>query len=126
MKNIVNMIIVLIIGVIFIASMMTIAGRSNREEELAEQLPSCVEETLNTLLVEKQYDINSRNEFLADLVENLSVLSDSNNDITVEVENVDAQKGILAVRVTAEYVHPNGKPGKVSTERMVVFDKRQE
>lgn len=126
MKNIVTIIIVIMLGCVFLVSMMTIEGRSNREQELAENLPLCVEESVNTLLAEKQYDINNRNEFLADLIGNLSVLLDSKNDITVEVEDVDTSKGILAIRVTAEYTHPNGKLGKVSTERTVVFDKALE
>lgn len=125
MKNIVTIVIVIMLGVIFFVSGLTIDGRSNREQELAENLPSCVEESVNTLLAEKQYDINNRNEFLADLIGNLYVLLDSENDITVEVEDADVEKGILAIRVTAEYTHPNGKVGKVSTERTVVFDKRQ-
>jgi len=116
----------MLLGVIFIASMMTIAGRSNREMELADNLSSCVEETINTLLLEKQYQITDQEEFIADFREGLAETIDNNCNLTVDVAEIDMEKGILSVLVTAGYVHPNGNPGSVSCGRTVVFERMQE
>lgn len=123
MKNVAVIIVTILLGAVFLVSVMAVDGRSNREEELAAELPSCVEESVNTLLAARQYDINNRNEFVADLAENLSVLLDSDGDITVEVEQADEARGALSVRVTAGYTHPNGKRGQVSTQRTVLLNK---
>lgn len=123
MKNIVNMLIVLVLGVIAIASMMTVAGRSNREMELTNNLPSIAEETVNILFADKKYDINNRDQFISDFAEYLTVVFDNDCDIVVNVMKADLEKGVLSVRIVAEYEHPNGEPGKVSCDRTVIFDK---
>lgn len=126
MKNIVNMLVVLVLGVIAIASMMTVAGRSNREMELADNLSSAVEESVNALVADKKYDINNSKEFIADFIEQLTIVIDNDCDIVVNVMKADLEKGILSVRIVAEYEHPNGEPGKVSCDRTVIFDKVSE
>lgn len=122
MKNAAIMIVSVILGVIALASVMTITGRTDRQTELSANLPSAVEETVNTLLVKKQYQLADREEFIADFRENLAKVIDSDCDITVNVAGMDLQKGLLSVRVTAEYEHPNGEPGSVTCERTVIFD----
>lgn len=122
MKNAAIMIASVILGVIALASVMTITGRTDRQTELSANLPSAVEETVNTLLVKKQYQLADREEFIADFRENLAKVIDSDCDITVNVAGMDLQKGLLSVRVTAEYEHPNGEPGSVTCERTVIFD----
>lgn len=122
MKNAAIMIVSVILGVIALASVMTITGRTDRQTELSANLPSAVEETENTLLVKKQYQLADREEFIADFRENLAKVIDSDCDITVNVAGMDLQKGLLSVRVTAEYEHPNGEPGSVTCERTVIFD----
>ncbi len=122
MKNVVSMIIAALLGIIFTASMMTIAGRSNREQELIANLSSCVEETINTLLLEKQYEIADVQEFTSDFKEALAGTLDSDSDISVDIAALDTGKGLASVRVTEEYLHPNGKPGSVSCTRTVIFE----
>ena len=105
---------------------MTSSGRSNREMELADNLPAAVEETVSELMEKKNYDITSENEMIADMVEDLSRKLDSNSDITVNIENIDEAKGLMSIKVVASYQHPNGKEGSVSCERTVVFNKLQD
>jgi len=94
--------------------------------ELADNLPAAVEETVSELMEEKNYDITSENEMIADMVEDLSRKLDSNSDITVNIENIDEAKGLMSIKVVASYQHPNGKEGSVSCERTVVFNKLQD
>ena len=121
MKQIAVLFSVFFLGVITIVSV-----RSNREMELADNLPAAVEETVSELMEEKNYDITSENEMIADMVEDLSGKLDSNSDITVNIENIDVAKGLMSIKVVASYQHPNGKEGSVSCERTVVFNKLQD
>lgn len=125
MKQIAVLFSVFFLGVITIVSVMASGGRSNREMELADNLPAAVEETVSELMEEKNYDITSENEMIADMVEDLSRKLDSNSDITVNIENIDEAKGLMSIKVVASYQHPNGKEGSVSCERTVVFNKLQ-
>lgn len=126
MKNIAAMFGVFFFGILVVACVMTSGGRSNREMELADNLPAAVEETVSELMEEKNYDITSENEMIADMVEDLSRKLDSNSDITVNIENIDVAKGLMSIKVVASYQHPNGKEGSVSCERTVVFNKLQD
>ena len=126
MKQIAVLFSVFFLGVITIVSVMASGGRSNREMELADNLPAAVEETVSELMEEKNYDITSENEMIADMVEDLSRKLDSNSDITVNIENIDVAKGLMSIKVVASYQHPNGKEGSVSCERTVVFNKLQD
>ena len=126
MKQIAVLFPVFFLGVITIVSVMASGGRSNREMELADNLPAAVEETVSELMEEKNYDITSENEMIADMVEDLSRKLDSNSDITVNIENIDVTKGLMSIKVVASYQHPNGKEGSVSCERTVVFNKLQD
>ena len=126
MKQIAVLFSVFFLGVITIVSVMASGGRSNREMELADNLPAAVEETVSDLMEEKNYDITSENEMIADMVEDLSRKLDSNSDITVNIENIDVATGLMSIKVVASYQHPNGKEGSVSCERTVVFNKLQD
>ena len=126
MKQIAVLFSVFFLGVITIVSVMASGGRSNREMELADNLPAAVEETVSELMEEKNYDITSENEMIADMVEDLSGKLDSNSDITVNIENIDVAKGLMSIKVVASYQHPNGKEGSVSCGRTVVFNKLQD
>ena len=126
MKQIAVLFSVFFLGVITIVSVMASGGRSNREMELADNLPAAVEETVSDLMEEKNYDITSENEMIADMVEDLSRKLDSNSDITVNIENIDVAKGLMSIKVVASYQHPNGREGSVSCERTVVFNKLQD
>ena len=126
MKQIAVLFSVFFLGVITIVSVMASGGRSNREMELADNPPAAVEETVSDLMEEKNYDITSENEMIADMVEDLSRKLDSNSDITVNIENIDDAKGLMSIKVVASYQHPNGKEGSVSCERTVVFNKLQD
>ena len=65
----------------------------------------------------------TRTSFLADLVSSLSVRLDSNSGIAVNILKCDKDSGILSVRVTESFTHPNGKPGTVTCDRNVVLNK---
>lgn len=126
MKNVIVMMVSAILGVLTLMVVMTVNGRTNRSMELESSLPSAVESTLENMAVSKKYSINDRNEFLADMVEALTVSLDAASDIKIDVLGCDMEKGLLSVKVTAEYLHPNGKTGSVTCERSAILEKISE
>lgn len=118
----------LIIGIVLtmgltLVIVVTMAGRRGRQVEIDSNLPSAVEETVENMMLDKKYTINNYNEFIADLVSNLSINMDTNSDITIEVLNADKEKGLLSIKIIEEYTHPNGNRGKVECERTVILNK---
>lgn len=117
------MIVVLVLGIFMICSVMTSAGRSNREMELAESLPSAVEEAVIKLTERHSYPIASEKELIADMIETLCQTLDNDCDLIVDIANADLEKGLLGVKATAVYQHPNGKKAQTTCERVVVAEK---
>lgn len=123
MRNTVSIITAVLIGALALLGVMVIAGRNGRNTELSAMLPSAVEEAVDTALVEKQYGIADEAELAADVSESVAQAVDSDGDITVEVIGSDLKKGVLSVRVMADFKHPDGKDGSVSHERTVVLER---
>jgi len=126
MKNIVLVTVNTILGVIMLMIVMTVYGRVNRSMELQSNLSSVVEETVENLTINNKYNIGNTSEFLADFIEALCMSMETESDIIVDILQCDKEKGILAVKVTAEYKHPNGKIGTVMCERNVILNRLQE
>ena len=122
MKNIVTIISCALIGVITLAIVMSVSGRMNRSMEVKSNLSSAVEETVENLAV-KKYAVSDMEEYLADFSESLMDFIDTDSEITVQVAAADMEKGILAVKVTETFMHPNGRTGEVFCERVVIFNK---
>ena len=123
MRNTVSIITAVLIGAFALLGVMVIAGRNGRNTELSAMLPSAVEEAVGTALVKKQYNIADEAELAADVSESVAQAVDSDGNITIEVTGSDLKKGVLSVRVTADFKHPDGKDGSVSHERTVVLER---
>lgn len=126
MKNVAVIVVSTLIWTVGLLIAVSVSGRMNRSMELKSGLPSIVEETVANMTSKKRYSIGNTNEFLADLTTDLSVQLDTNSAILVEVAGKDVEKGLLSVRVTEEFKHPNGKPGTVTDERLVLFNRLEE
>lgn len=122
MKNVVMVIVSALIGVLTLAIVMTVGGRTNRSMEIKSNLPSAVEETVENL-AEKNYTINDRNAYIA---EGLMKTLDTDSDIRIEVLAADKEKAIMSIRVTEEFKHPNGREGTTECERTVILNKVDE
>lgn len=126
MKSVAMIVVSTLMWTVTLLIIMTVSGRMNRSVELGSGLSSIVEETLANINVDKVYDINSADEFIADFTECLAVQLDSDSDIQVDVMGKDMEKGLLSLQVTEKFRHPNGKPGTVTDERLVLFNRLEE
>ena len=121
MKNLALGFAYTVLGILTIVIVMSLAIRENRISEL-QLLSSAVEETVENIMLHTDYEIADKDEFVADLVQNLSVAMDTDSKLIVDIMGEDIQKGILSVRVTEKFSYPNGKEGSVSYDRTVLFD----
>lgn len=122
MKNISIMMVCVTLGTLMLMLVMTLQGRLNRSMELKSNFSSVIEETLEIMTVNPKYSIHNSDEFIADFVQNLAEVVESDADIVVKVMNSDKEKGMLSVRVIGEYKHPNGKKGTVTCDRTVILN----
>lgn len=125
MKTGIRMIAFALIASIALLIVMSVMGRMNRSMEVKSNLSSAVEETVENLAV-KKYAVSDMEEYLADFNEALMDFIDTDSEITVQVAGADTEKGILAVKVTETFAHPNGRTGTVSCERVVIFNRLEE
>ena len=101
---------------------LTINGRTNRSMEIKSNLSSAIEGAVEELKLEKSYDIENVDQYLADFTEAMSMAIDSDGEIQTEIMNVEKDRGLLSIRVTETFTHPNGKEGTVSEERTVILN----
>lgn len=126
MKIVVRSVVLTLIGAVVLLILMTVTGRMNRSMEVDSNLSAVVEETVENMALNPKYTIDNPEEYVADMAENLSGLLDTDSDIMVEIEKADKERGMLAVKVTEKFLHPNGKTGTVSCERVVILNQLDE
>lgn len=132
---------------------MTVSGRMNRSVELQSNLSSAVESAVSQMSVEVAAlepeeeaaetplrtveeiavsmaageNLQSDESLIAaECIEHLAVALDTDSDIQVEVMQSDTKKGVLAIRITENFKHPNGKDGTVTCERVAIWDRVSE
>ena len=103
MKNVVLILNGMVLLLLSLIILMAIYGRMNHSMELQSNLSSVMEEQINEMMLNEEYSITNTQEFLTDFIGNLVVALDGKYDLTIDVLQVDMEKGILAVRVTGCY-----------------------
>lgn len=121
----------IVIGFVFAAMILlsvnivsTMNSRSTRSQELSDALDTALEGTLSTLS-KGTYDINNKDEYIADLVSNIAGQIQSDSELTVNILDADIEKGIMTVQVKEEYKHINGKTGAVTASKTVLLEEQQ-
>ena len=122
MKNVVLILNGMVLLLLSLIMIMAIYERMNHSMELQSNLSSVMEEQINELMLNEDYSITNKQAFLEDFIGNLVLALDGKYDLTVDVLQVDMEKGILSVKVTADFFYLNGKCGKAVCERTVIFE----
>ena len=96
-------------------------GKTLRKNELSSTLSFTMEQSMEILMMSKDYDMEGQKEFVADFVQNAMAKMNSESKYKVEVYEVDTEKGILDVAVTEKY-RKFLAPGEVRVRRTMVLD----
>lgn len=125
MKHVIYGVLSIVLIVLVVVSLVTVAGRHTREQELKQALRQAVEESVDQVFIQGKYKLDSKEELVADftslLVERLHT-KDAGQKLRVDIAGVDEQKGLLSVHVEEAYTHPNGRKGVVETETTIALE----
>ena len=125
MKNVVLILNGMVLLLLSLIMIMAIYERMNHSMELQSNLSSVMEEQMNEMMLNEEYSITNTQAFLEDFIGNLVIALDGKYDLTVDVLQVDVEKGILSVKVTADFFYLNGNRGTAVCERTVIFERLQ-
>ncbi|MBO5069262.1 MAG: hypothetical protein J6C37_02720 [Roseburia sp.] len=134
MKNAVMIFVNVIFWVFTLVIAMAISGRMNRSVELQSNLSTAVETAISQMTVEEtasgmtiEEELQSDEEMvIAECIEYLVTALDTDSDVQVDVMQSDTKKGVLAIRVTENFKHPNRKDGTVRCDRIAIWDRTSE
>ena len=124
MKNGVMLLVSGAIGILVFAMVMTICGHMDRSTELQENLSTAAEGTLQGAVHGNA--IKNDHALLAECIGRMAVALDADTDMVIDVFGIDSQKGILALRMSGAYIHPNGMKGSTEWERVVIREEGAE
>ncbi len=122
MKNIIYGLGAATLAIILIMTIVTVNNQMTRRKEMQSSLSNAVEQSVDTLMRTKAYNINSREEFVADVLQNLLITYESKAEIKVDIMSADVEKGLLGIRVTEYYQNPNKKSNSITCDKIVIFD----
>ena len=122
MKNVIISMGLVMMMIITILILYTIYGQNTRQNEVEETLSVAVEQTLENMKIDKSYDINSTEEFIADFNQNLILSIESDSVLEVNILTVDIEKGLFDVEVVETFVQPNGSKGTASCRKTIILE----
>lgn len=123
MRHVILGISMAVISFLILAANVAISGRLVRQNELEQTLDAAARQAVEGLSKKEEYETEDSAQFLSEFLENFFVGIESDSDFTVSVAAANPQKGILSVRVEEDFMHINGKSGKVSSEKTVILEK---
>jgi Na+-transporting methylmalonyl-CoA/oxaloacetate decarboxylase gamma subunit len=132
MKQIVLGVVGTLLVLVSLVAVMTVMGRSVRENELDDGLSAAVDETLTNLAEKGVYPVADEKEFAADFCEALleriktgtEEEGDENLKLQVDITGIDVEKGLLSVQVTEWFTYPNGKIGSITKSATALLDQQ--
>ena len=128
MKNAVIGFFMIVILVISLAAIQTAENRTTRKNELDSSLSEAMEQSMKILTVNPVYHIEKESgtdEFTADFIQGFLMKTTSNSEFTVEILNVDVEKGLLDVRAKSRFRQIIGY-GEVSCRKTVILEELEE
>ena len=128
MKNAVTGFFMIVILVISLAAIQTAENRTTRKNELDSSLSEAMEQSMKILTVNPVYHIEKESgtdEFTADFIQGFLMKTTSNSEFTVEILNVDVEKGLLDVRAKSRFRQIIGY-GEVSCRKTVILEELEE
>ncbi len=122
MKNIVIGICSCFLMGILVLTLYTMHGRSIRQEELDDALAAGMRTALEQVREGGSRVVESNEDLTAMFLQSFLMQLDSNSQVTVHIQDVDYEKGLLSVRAILTYRHPIGTEGRVVSEKTAIVE----
>ncbi|MBE5898275.1 MAG: hypothetical protein E7279_01580 [Lachnospiraceae bacterium] len=131
MKYIVYGVTSVVIIVLIILCIMTIEGKTSKQDNLDRSLQNSVEDSIANLVEAKKYTINDSEEFVADacqlILSDISKGKDGKEDpnlqVDITVSGIDYEKGLIMLYVEETFTDPDGELTKAQASCTAVLDK---
>ena len=123
MKNVIFGSSIILLGIITTLTVLTITGTMNREIEMEDALKQSVEKSVDACTSRRGYSLDNNEQFVADLLQELSNAVENDSTLNVEIMGVDKDKGYLSVRVTEYYTSAAGIPKTAKCESTAYLDR---
>lgn len=92
-----------------------------RRNETATLAETATYETLNALK-NNSVEINSDQEFIAEVIKNIVLEYDTNSDIVVNIISIDSRNGLLDLEIQQTFTHSNGAKETNIERRTVILE----
>ena len=115
-----------LVALIIILIIMTITGRMQRNTEVNSTISEAVEQSVNAVMNNKAYTIDDKDEFVADVLQNLLNTYENDADITIKIATADKEKGLLGIKVIETFKKPNHGITEDSYEKVVLLEATKE
>ncbi len=122
MKNILWGFVVTAIAFSAILIIVTINAQMTRKKEVNSTLSIVVNQAVNNVMEKRNYNIDEKDQFIADVLENLLDTYSNNSDITIKIAKADIEKGLLGIKVVETYKNPNGTTNTYSYEKTIILE----
>ena len=119
-KSIMAILSMFIIITSFLIS-FTLHGRNARQTEIDNALMTSMKQAMETLLVVEGKPA-SEEEWKVMFLQSLVTQIESESDLTVNILEMDMEKGILSVEAVLTFRHPIGTEGTVSAFRTIMLE----
>lgn len=122
MKNIFIGIFSFLFLVVFSLIGFTIQGRTTRQTELEQAMTSGMEKTMQMLYEKDEYTAVTDEEMVAFFLESVTIQIESTSQLTVNIIEADAEKGLLSAEGILTYKHPIGTEGHVTCKKTIILE----
>lgn len=119
-KALISVFSILIILLFFLIS-FTLHGRNLRQTELDNALTVSMKQAMDVLQADKGKPA-SEEEWKMIFLQSLAGQIESESDLTVNILEIDMEKGILSAEAVLKYTHPIGTKGSVSVRRTAILE----
>lgn len=110
------------ISIVVILIIVTISGRMTRKQEINSTLTLALDNAVENVMIEHNYSIEDKDEFIADVLESLIYTYHSDSTIEIKIAKADYTKGLLAIKAVEHYKNANGSDSTYEAEKVVIFE----
>lgn len=124
MKNVILGIMMSVIMTLVTVIILTTDDRMVRMNEDSLALANALDESIRVIDTDK-YSISDTSELISDITQGLLMQIESDSDITVNVMDVDRDKGIVTVEAVENFKKPMGAAGQVAATRTIILEEKE-
>ncbi len=127
MKNILHVVVIATVMILFFILLVVNNSYTMRDRETEESLNRAVynvldESSIQGKLASGSSDKELISEFTELLTAQLNTKNDKNFALTIDIYEVDSEKGLISLKVTEQFTYPNGKVGSCETTATIVLE----